>query len=445
MVHNVRNVPPHLIPEAPGAKKILEPPKPVTIASQVTPPLGVNVVPRLMPKPAMPVTVPAPFPQTSAFGGMKPPMAPHPPPVNSSTLMYWALQWELYNYVLRTQGGGAAANFLANMQSGGMQPPHPVGPSAMPVTMSPYTAAPLHVPVTGPIQNGGHKVPQSSPQPPHPVPQSRHTAAQGGLLAIVSQQDKEQRTKATSPINVTAATNGAHDADTSTSVSARSSFELPPWERRRHPTPVSVPRTPEPSIQPPPAITPPPPREPTPEAAADAWKNETRKVQAAEDRLGVVENVLKLIDNHTEESESERPIRGLYTHQGFKPPSNITLTSRPSERQGPLYLRRPQVGGPGYGPDQTMNLRLDSQESLEQSYAGARRANADPAADGSLLTYAGALRGNPTDPLFQDGTNQLGAPQRTPTNSGDMDPLELLKNLQIKDSPGFKAMYQYFS
>ena len=138
-----------------------------------------------------------------------------------------------------------------------------------------------------------------------------------------------------------------------------------------------------------------------------------------------VQHMMRLLDNGLEEQVTETELANIHTGQAaIKIP---TIHQPPaSERPVPLYMRRP-----GRVPATSAHL----------SYAGALRSqptsgSSTPQGDGlqALTPQTPHTPGNNTDnPFFRKAEAE------------QPDPLELLKNLNIKASPGTQALYQYFS
>ena len=201
----------------------------------------------------------------------------------------------------------------------------------------------------------------------------------------------------------------------------------------------------------------------------------------------VVDNMVKFIEDSLEDKHSENELGNIHIgHSPTRlPPSLARPRSASGERQAPLYLRR----APGQGSS--------SQTQPNLSYASALR-NQLPAASSSeenttspsvnreseeqkqqqmllqqqqrrlqlglgipLEVAATSISSKNTDPLLPTSaaggsrplsqlmtTSLLPPPTTdplTPEMSQPADPLDLLKNLKIKASPGTQALYQYFS
>ena len=209
----------------------------------------------------------------------------------------------------------------------------------------------------------------------------------------------------------------------------------------------------------------------------------------------VVDNMVKFIGESLDDNHTENELGNI--HIGHSPPRLPPTLTRPrsasGERQTPLYMRRApgQGGGSQTQPNlsyasalrsqlpiasspeerspspPTMNVtsgllanrkqhhsdvsavQLLQQRRLEQGLRLAVDSSINKSSDANddLLIHANVAAGS--RPLSQLMTTSLLPPPTTdpltPEMSQPADPLDLLKNLNIKASPGTQALYQYFS
>jgi len=138
-----------------------------------------------------------------------------------------------------------------------------------------------------------------------------------------------------------------------------------------------------------------------------------------------VDHMVRFIENSLEERASESDLGNIHIGQSPLPVPEFVARQNTPERQAPLYMRKP---GQSSGPSQTQHG----------------------------MSYAGALRRQPVVPQPHVPVVPLQSDLRLPVMTGppkpdsgpsspETDPLDLLKNLNIKASPGTQALYQYFS
>ena len=201
----------------------------------------------------------------------------------------------------------------------------------------------------------------------------------------------------------------------------------------------------------------------------------------------VLDNMVKFIEDSLEDKHSENELGNIHIgHSPTRlPPSLARPRSASGERQTPLYLRR----APGQGsssqtqPNLSYASALRSQLPVASSFdetatsSSVNRESEELKQQQQLLKQqqrrlqlglgipvevaATSISSKNTDPLLpmsaaggsrplsQLMTTSLLPPPTTdpltPEMSQPADPLDLLKNLKIKASPGTQALYQYFS
>ena len=148
---------------------------------------------------------------------------------------------------------------------------------------------------------------------------------------------------------------------------------------------------------------------------------EQQKAERDMDAPATLEQMIRFLEEE-EERQCEAAEASGHLNAG---PADIPEDDAGLERQGPLYMRRP---GQNPGPP-----RL--------SYASALRSHPPP----SSPTAFPLTPETPQTPLGLQGATGGANPFSLPNMSDHSDPLEVLKNLNIKASPGTQALYQYFS
>ena len=140
--------------------------------------------------------------------------------------------------------------------------------------------------------------------------------------------------------------------------------------------------------------------------SSSGGENHSEELLSDRELPSAVDHMVRYIEDSLEDKYSESDLGNI--HIGHNPlkmslsaPGGSTSRPANAETHAPLYMRR------------SSNSSMTSRN----------------------LSYAGALRSQPTP--------QPPHPEDTPTTTEN--PLDLLKNLNIKASPGTQAFYQYFS
>ena len=179
----------------------------------------------------------------------------------------------------------------------------------------------------------------------------------------------------------------------------------------------------------------------------------------------VVDNMVKFIELDDKHTENELGNIHIGHSPTRLPPALTRPRSASGERQAPLYMRRaPGQGGSQTQPNLSYASALRSQNESDVSVVQLPQQRQRCLQQGLGLAVDGSARKSSTndnDPLIPVSapagssplsqlmtTSLLPAPTTdplTPEMSQPADPLDLLKNLNIKASPGTQALYQYFS
>lgn len=198
----------------------------------------------------------------------------------------------------------------------------------------------------------------------------------------------------------------------------------------------------------------------------DLAKNATSRDMSLSDITAPsqIDNVVKFI---TDEYSSESELGNIHIGQSpvnvpLPVPNFSSLPPSHTDRAVPLYMRRKETDSPASvnsessqdqapigSPSERDRLRLHMPPS-QLTYASVlrRQSSTSPSPHGLPPSRTRNLLQSPTTPDLGLSPTTPGAfHDNTPTPTGDAEanPLELLKNLNIKSSQGTQALYQYFS